>query len=62
MNETHPVRNQAYQVAVARDESVLFDEADTDEQESKISYANRPVNESTNILRENSGSDVDSSL
>ena len=38
MNSTNP--KLAYKVAVERDESVLFDETDTDEMESKITYAN----------------------
>ena len=50
MNSTNP--KQAYKVAVERDESVLFDETDTDEMESKISYANM----SMSSMSSNSGS------
>jgi len=34
----------AYKVAVARDESVLFDDGDNDKEEEKITFANRPGN------------------
>mmetsp|Transcript_41110 Transcript_41110/g.62469 ORF Transcript_41110/g.62469 Transcript_41110/m.62469 type:complete len:409 (+) Transcript_41110:2758-3984(+) len=34
----------AYKVAIAREESVLFDDDDTDKEDEKITFANRPAN------------------
>ena len=35
-------RKKAYKTAIDREESVLFDETDQENEEEKVTYANRP--------------------